>query len=66
MNGKFAESDDLSKRKILWHKIDPKPTIKDDGQPLNPYPMIVMGSKHGHRMYGLEQNKTILLDLAES
>ena len=49
MNGKFGQSDDLSKRKIGWHRIDPKEN--NDGQSLDPFPMIAMGSKYGHSMF---------------
>ena len=56
INTKFQQDNVLSKRKILWTRIDPKPKAGNPEKPLNKLPMIAIGGRYGHKWFALPNN----------
>ena len=59
INTNFQKDVDLSKRKILWTRINPGPKANNSEKPLNKLPMIAIGGKNGHKWFALPTNNVL-------
>ena len=66
INTNFQKDVDLSKRKILWTRIDPGPKAYNPEKPLNKLPMIAIGGKNGHKWFALPNNIELFENKLES